>query len=335
MSVFLTHHSSLRFWRHWREFRHCNPAPVRARGYLGTRPAAKEIGDACARALPGVEVPHVSLPGSLPGTPGYDAVFHRWACASERGSYARAFPGVYVASPEYLFLEMASFMELEHLIEFGYELCGRYVPSNASLRGFAEVTPLTTAAKLALFLSTAEGHRGLRKARRAVRQVLDGAESPRECVAMMLLTLPYLMGGNAVSKPALNVPIELTPRQQVRFGRSSVRCDAIWRDVGLALEYESDAFHSGQRAFVRDSKRRNDLRLLGIDVVTMTNEELKSRDSTAKIADAIVARCGQRRGVAPGDLPAKQRRLRRLLLDRRLRQGAAHVIESDGDAFAR
>ena len=71
-------------------------------------------------------------------------------------------------------------------------------------------------------------------------------------------------------------------------------CDLLWRDARVALEYESDAFHAGPDALMADSRRRNRLRALGYDVITLTNSEIKdvvAMDALANSCLLYTSRC--------------------------------------------
>ncbi|MCI8468222.1 MAG: hypothetical protein HFJ75_01755 [Eggerthellaceae bacterium] len=313
MAVYLTHQSSLAFWRRWRAQGRRPPAGARARPSHADRASALEILDGARLVIPGDDHVHVSMPGPVRGRS--DRItFHRWPSVPSRGSFVAPAPGVYVAAPELAFVEAASFLDLEHLILLGYELCGRYALHEDSPSGFCACDAATTTAQLNRYLGRVDGMRGTARARRAASYVLDNAESPRESAMAVLLTLPYRLGGCALRRPVLNQSLALSPHQRQRMGRAAFRCDALWPEASLALEYESDRFHSGEEAFVRDSKRRNDLRSLGIDVVTMTNDEIRSRQSTNRIADSLARKIGQRRGAVPAGYIARQERLRRMVL---------------------
>lgn len=332
MSVYFTHQSALAFWRCYREFRHCRPVEVRVDRYGGETPSLMEVRDAARVALPGDDEVHVSVPGEACRTTSQGAVRHRWRRGGERGSYVKVFKGVYVSSPAMLFLDMASELSLEHLIELGYELCGGFSYRKAG--GFCSCDPLATPTALARFAGAAAGGHGRKKAERAASFVVAGAASPREAQVAMLLTLPMRLGGYGLRRPELNGVVVLDEASRRILGKRSLRCDVLWRQAKVALEYESDQFHAGLPAYVADSKRRNALKYLGIDVVTLTNAEVKSEAAMDNLASSLARVLGQRlRGSQPRAQMAKAR-LRLLLLDVRQRKGAPHLPGADERGIA-
>ena len=77
-----------------------------------------------------------------------------------------------------------------------------------------------------------------------------------ETILAMLLTLPFRHGGYNFEKPLLNHTIEVKERHS--SGRNAVRpitVDIYWPDNGIALEYDSKAFHSTEEQRVKDSSR--------------------------------------------------------------------------------
>ena len=331
MSVYFTHQSALSFWRRYREFRHCRPMAVRADQYAGVAPSLLEIRDAAHVALPGDEEVHVAVPGEAYRAAAQGVVRHRWRRGGERGSYLRAFKGVYVSSPAMLFLDMASELCLEHLVELGYELCGGFAYGRAG--GFRPCEPLVTPGALARFAHAAAGDHGRKKAARAASFVAAGAASPREAHVAMLLTLPVRLGGYGLRRPELNGAIELDGVSRRALGKRILRCDLLWRQARVALEYESDQFHAGLPAYVADSKRRNALKYLGFDVVTLTNAEIKSEVAMDNLASGLARALGQR--VRGSRSQGAKARLRGLLLDANQRKAAAHLPWIDGVADAR
>ena len=328
MSVYFTHQSALSFWRRYREFRHCRPMAVRADQYAGMAPSLLEIRDAAHVALPGDDELHVSVPEGARRAKARGLMRHRWHRGGERGSYVRVLKGVYVSSPAMLFLELAPDLRLEHLVELGYELCGGFTYSRGS--GFCPCLPAVAPATLERFARAAVRSRGREKAVRAASLVLVGAASPREAHVAMLLTLPPRLGGYGLRRPELNGVVLLDEASRRILGKRSLRCDLLWSQANVALEYESDQFHAGLPAYVADSKRRNVLKHLGIDVITLTNAEIKSEAAMDGLASGLARALGQRvRGSQPQGQMAKGR-LRGLLLDARQRAGAAHLLRADG-----
>ena len=242
-----------------------------------------------------------------------------------RNSYTKVARDVFVSSPLLLFVQMAGLLEIEHLIELGFELCGSYSLCPHDLRGFCDADPLLTSRQIVASLERQKGMHGLKKARRGARYVLDGAASPRETAAAIMLCLPKSLGGYGLPRAQLNMAVPISAEDSKRTGRRTIRCDMYWPKQKLALEYESDAFHNGDQAFARDSERRNDLRLLEVETATLTNGEIKNKQKMDRVAQGLQGRLGARSTAEPRGYGQRQQRLRSLLLDARQREHAAHV----------
>jgi len=111
------------------------------------------------------------------------------------------------------------------------------------------------------FSARMEGWIGHTRALRALRFVADNAASPMEAVLVMLLTLPYRLGGYGLPMPELNGIIYPKKRVSQFAGKSFYRGDLLWRDAGVVAEYNSDLEHASQNRIAMDAIRRSDLSL--------------------------------------------------------------------------
>lgn len=248
-----------------------------------------------------------------------DMKCHTWSVDVPRNAFAKVCDGVFVSSPEFVFLQMANELSLIHLIELGYELCGSYSLNPAIERGFEESPCMTKASRIVAFLEKAPGSRGLRKARRAAKYILDGSASPMETILSMLLTLPMSLGGFALPRPALNEGRVLKTGRVLGAGRVLEagrgdetrvrRSDLFWEDAKLAVEYDSDSEHLSSRKFSEDAIRRNEFVLDGITVVTVTRLQVKNLIEMRKLADHLARHLGVRRRITLSDYVERQHRL--------------------------
>ncbi|MCL2529664.1 MAG: endonuclease domain-containing protein [Coriobacteriia bacterium] len=205
------------------------------------------------------------------------------------GSFVKAKEGHMVSTPEFCFLQLANQLPLPRLIQLGYELCGVYsIPLAGDTKvpkcGFYKRKPLTNVRALLTFVERIPGVNGHKNALLALRYILDGSASPMETKLAMLLTLPYNKGGYGFFFPKLNYRI--TPSKAVKKSASKdyYECDLFWPDYDLAVEYDSDAHHTGKKNIAADSKKRNALALMGITVITVTKEQIYSRTELEKVA---------------------------------------------------
>jgi hypothetical protein len=201
------------------------------------------------------------------------------------GSFCEYRENALMSSPELCFLQMAAKMSLIELTQLGFELCGTYsLPASAdsdyaitgewSDKGFVNCKALTSVSRLRKFIANTSDIHGRKRAMQAVQFVVDNSASPMETNLAILLTLPYRLGGYGLPLPILNHPIE----------GSSYCCDLFWQLAKLAVEYDSNQFHTGSERIARDSRRRSALALLGVKVVTITWQQVFS---TVKFREAV------------------------------------------------
>jgi very-short-patch-repair endonuclease len=188
------------------------------------------------------------------------------------GSFIRQAPGLIVSSPELTFLQMAAEFSAIDLVALGFELCGAYrLDKDAEPeRGFRNDQPLTSARKLRAFIDRATGARGLKNARWVLRYLADGSASPMETIVTMLLTLPYRLGGYHLPVPRLNHPVAATIHNQQGLKKLRYYSDLYWPDRKLAVEYDSNAYHTRADLRTNDHIRRNILSTAGISVITVS-----------------------------------------------------------------
>lgn len=228
------------------------------------------------------------------------------------GDYLHAGNSIYISKPELAFLQAAQTLSCQELVLLGLELCGSFVSEDGL---FARNKPLSSVAALAHYVELHEGKRGAKKAREALRYVVDGSASPRESQLVALLCMPRKWGGYGLNLPVLNGKIDLTPQQRKILGKSHLRCDLFWGDAGLAVEYDSDGFHTGAEKINADSLRRNILRATGITVVDVTNTQIKKAEAFHEVAILVDHHLGSNAiSKRRGDWNARNAELRNLVL---------------------
>lgn len=209
---------------------------------------------------------------------------HVWQEEPPPGAFRLIGPNVLISSPAFTFLQMAATLDLIELIRLGYELCGSYVVDPSGQAGLSSRPAIATPDDLLSAARHSGWYRGHRKAIRALRHILPGSASPRETDLAMLLTLPVALGGYGLPKPHLN--------HEIRTGGTisgSRYADLYWQDAKLDVEYESSVYHAGTTSLGHDSSRRAELREVGIDVLTVTNDQILDRHELDRIARLIEA----------------------------------------------
>lgn len=222
--------------------------------------------------------------------------------------------GLMASGPELTFLHLADEVDFAELLETGYELCGRYRMDPGDPRGFAAAPQLASVAGLAGFVSTAQGTRGVRTARRALARIRDDARSPMESVLVLLLCLPPREGGYGIPFPRLNHRIDVSGRDRGLSPSRYFLCDAFWPHARIDVEYDSDSEHTGPLRISKDARRRNALTALGVSVITATKQQVFDCDGMDELARSIAKGLGVRLHVGGASWVHMRAELRRSLL---------------------
>lgn len=267
-----------------------------------------------------------------------------WGKPIARTAFRRVSKGLYVSSPEFLFLQMATRLDLPELAALGMELCGTYRHNvDTPLLGTKEMgsmtvyhqQPLSTPKRLDGFLSSMRSSPGYARAQKALSFVLPNSASPMETALYLLLCLPRRIGGYALPKPALNPNIVLSKAGRMHTLRRSAKPDLYWKAPHLDLEYNSDEFHDESHRTL-DSMRRKAFERMKVEVIELTKDELFSTSLFHATVLRIARRCGkQLRPQGEGNFSERRASLRsRLLIDEALKDAAGEVDGTTSDIRA-
>lgn len=239
--------------------------------------------------------------------------------------------GVWVCDMATTFTQLALCMDEIELAQIGYEVAGTYglTPwSDSDVTG--GIKPLVNLAELRSYASSARATRirGAAAACRALELVAPGSASPRESEVATMLTMTRARGGFSMGGFVMNEPIEL-PRDLGRLvGSSFIRPDFLWAGRKVAVEYESDAWHSSLGSVERDEGRRRVLEAMGYFVMRLTNDVLRSDVKLNAFMTSLAKRLDPRRPPASESMLTKRRALRARLF------GPATVAEAALDVTA-
>lgn len=194
---------------------------------------------------------HVLVPERTDGTRTGTLVPHVWSGPIPLRSFIQIEPGVFLSTPAFTFLQMATEMTRLELVKMAMEFCGFYARDRESGGYVFQIDPVCSVKTLGRFVSRAKGYRGAKPASAALNYVCDHAASHMETALYLLLCLPLKQGGYGLPKPELN------PKVVVRQASGPSTCypDLYWRGLSIDVEYDSDAEHSGPSAHYKDSKR--------------------------------------------------------------------------------
>jgi len=281
-------------------------------------PAAESLEDLRVRGMaPHLTAPiNVMAPSAARARRLDGAVCHVFGARVPKGAILDPGTGYCVSSPEFAFLQLASELPFAKLVEAGCEMCGSYAPAPDGSSTRYKLRPLTSVAMIEAFLVQTEGCKGVKVARRALRCVMDKAASPRETAVALLLSLPERHGGYGIKKPQLNYRIDIPSRAKKATRGDFYICDLYWPEHRLAVEYDSAEFHELRASVTRDAVKRNALSYLGVQVVTVTNDQVKGFDDFDKVAHVVARATGKaiRSRAAGYDVEVQRANLREMLL---------------------
>lgn len=277
----------------------------------------------------GIEIPPLEGPGSLGPLglsdgkrhhalvrggsnqhPARNIVRHQWTSRMPARSFALVGPGIYVSVPEFTFLQLASRLGFERLVQVGCSLCSSYMISPGT-NCIIQRPPLTSPERLSRYLDEARGVRGISAARRALRFIGAGAESPQETNLYLLLRLDKTNGGCGIPGLRFNYEIPVRSGQEAlvdRPTRQSFRIDVGIPDEHVGLEYLGK-FHDMQ--VDADRERLNALTAMGERVL-----QVKFTDLVDPVqADRLCRQFSQLIGAEPARLGPSEQVVRAALLD--------------------
>ena len=214
-------------------------------------------------------------------------VCHRSSRSFGRGSFFPVDELMGVCSPELCFVQVARHLPLHQAIKAGCALCGSFAVSPRSEFGLVSRRPLTTRAAIAEYLESNKGIAGAKRARRALRYVVEGCASPAEIRLAMTLTLPYEKGGFSVPGLCANRAIELGKKAVKVAGRRRVVPDLLNAEQKVAIEYDADVTHASGQRRMQDATKRMVLESMGFKVVTVTTKQLGLGGRMRDVAEDI------------------------------------------------
>jgi len=332
MDIIVSHQSALEYWRKHGDLKIAGLGGQRRKSLPVSIPKSAVIRDG---APAGLSCPICLMVGgrgyrksNTVWTRMYNGPIPNW-------SFVEIGDGLTVCAPPLCFFQMAGELPLIKLIELGFELCGSYSlatglgqaqapadePETAPKSALADVdrniyghARMTSVKALKAYIAHMEGVSGYKNASRALQYIVDGSASPMETILVMFLTLPHMLGGYGLPAPELNWRIDTGSVGKRGLSKPYYVCDLFWPQANLAVEYDSDFYHTGADRIASDSTRRNALSALGIFPLTVTSRQLQNANEFANVAEQIAKRLGKRLRYDGRQFSIARRELRKVLL---------------------
>ncbi len=227
-------------------------------------------------------------------------------CFLELGS------GLFIASPELCFAQLAKDAEPIELMRLGFELCGSYSLDPSQDHGFHNREPLATSESITKMLG-ALPRNCPKTARKATCFIRNGSASPMETYLALMLGLPASFGGYGLGMPLMNAEVNIAESQAQRKNHLRYHCDLYWPDQRVALEYNSREFHLNEKAAERDASRVNDLLGSGIMTVAITRRHIADQAKMDVVAKSLASLMGKRIRTTYANIDERRAKLRKQL----------------------
>lgn len=158
-----------------------------------------------------------------------DVVAHVMSFRLRGKVFCRVDNGLYAASPELCFVQLAQQLSFHELVRAGNVLCGRFFirPDGAGTLGSRN--SLTSKRRIGAFLKRNPGITGAKKARQALRWVVEGVASPPEAFLAMVLGLPFRRGGFQLEGAKVNQRIKPSREARAIAGPRDTRPRSVVR----------------------------------------------------------------------------------------------------------
>lgn len=305
----LSHISAFEFWRS-ETSAGASLAKMRMDGPASIPPS--EVRDVVSSGMAGREgvlsLPfHVLMENENQNHEASGIQFHRAGSLEEGDRVYRAGSGLFVSSPELCFLQLSSVLSLESLILAGCELCAAFRYPMDRSGDLPKCEPVTNPPKMARFLERHQGAYGLNKAKRALRYIHSDTASPAEAALAVFLCNSYSLGGYGLPAPCINRKIRISGAAKNITKRAHFVADLYWPHAKLDVEYDGRMHHASHRGRSNDAERSNALGLMGIEVVSVTRDQLFSRAGTHGLATSLSKRLKKRIRPKAGFVDAQVR----------------------------
>lgn len=206
-----------------------------------------------------------------------------------RGSFWQLSNGLFIASPELCFVQMACVLPEPLLVELGTNLCAKYYIHPITGKIMSR-TPITTRAKISRYLTRATDMRGAKAAEHALQWVLDNSASPRETKSAILLSLPLRYGGYGFRDIVLNLRVD--PKSNAHLVEQTYfSIDISIPEKNVGMEYYGEQEHPDP---VKDRRRLDALGALGWKMIVVDRQRLNDMDAF-EVAALQLAKLSDRR----------------------------------------
>lgn len=225
-------------------------------------------------------------------------------------------PGLCVVREELCFMQAATWMSRLELIEFGYELCGRYEmllsqkPDES--QSYIECLPRTTRDELAAYVTVHAGLRGAKRAKSALVRIRDCSRSPMETATAMLIVLSRREGGLGYRGVQMNHRLDVPERVRAFTTSSHLEVDIYDPRSKTGIEYDGED-HAAALQRARDAERLTVLGAMGVRVHVITRHQFAEQLRLHRAMNAVARSLGVKLDASL-EFQRRQNELRKFLI---------------------
>lgn len=243
---------------------------------------------------------------------------HLWTGDIPLGGHMHLTDDIWMATPELILQQFAANASLAQLVMMGDELCGSFavysppplireclqriherrgipkiagweplVDGKGNLTNLWSRPPLATPQTILRFAEMSDARRGRLRLQQAAALMREGAASPFEVRAGILLGFPRRLGGEGFEDFTFNHKVTLSREGRLLAQRQFCMCDLFWEEGNLDLECQSAVVHQEERSFLSDSDRCAALSYMGINVLPITYAQLRDAQRFAALTKTI------------------------------------------------
>ena len=223
--------------------------------------------------------------------------------------------GIYLCDIVLCAQQVAAMLGDLELIEYLFELCGKYALSLQPDEPYREHPPLITPDDLHRHIEVSAGQRGINRLRRALQYVQGGTRSPMETALFISIVGPRRLGGLNIKTIQVARRVDITGGARNLTRRSFFECDALLLKSRTDLEYDGIIHEDAEQAAI-DTERANAMAAMGYSVMNINRHALFDRLAFRRLMLAIMQREGRRIDRLPSEFYQKQESLRRFVLRR-------------------
>ncbi|MDO5329169.1 MAG: hypothetical protein Q4E88_03615 [Coriobacteriia bacterium] len=206
------------------------------------------------------------------------------------------FNSIVIVSPELAIFQLSRIVPVWRLLQWTIELMGNYAIDINCQFGFTKCKPLITNLKNMKNLTISLSNSKLSNNSNLILCIdyaASGSVSPAETNLYILLCGPRKLGFFQIRKLIFNIEIELSDEAIKISGQNSVTPDLLYLNKKVAIEYDSDAFHTNNYQDQKDKRRIMALTHDGWKVFVVTAFQINNYNSFCQLALDILKACGQ------------------------------------------